>query len=179
MTICDSAGIREVLEAAFPLPDDPFARAWHLEKTAAVVGKLAKVYSAESARIAADLYASGMTSPDYEVDVPVKIETTVDIPKLKEELPDVVSGLLYVNGPNAVKLIGERRLYELAIEIAGEKRVALVEQIRVDELRRALLAEEQGRFISDEENPTGVPTVVPRRTKAVSTRRFCSDETVV
>ena len=157
--------VRAALEAVFPNPEDPFARAWHLEKTAAVVGKLAKVYAAESAQIAAELYAGGMTSPDYEVDVPVKIETTVDISKLKDELPQLASGLLYVNGPNAVKLIGERRLYELALEIAGEKRVALVEQIRVEELRRALLAEEQGRYVSEEENPTGVPTVVPRKTK--------------
>jgi len=163
MTICDSVGIREVLEAAFPMPEDPFSRAWHLEKTAAVIGKLAKVYAAESARIAAELYAGGMTSPDYEVDIPVKIETTVDISKLKDELPQVAAGLLYVSGPNAVKLIGERRLYELALEIAGEPRVALVEQLRIDELRRALLVEEQGRYVSDEEKETGVPAVVPRR----------------
>ena len=179
MTICDAAEIRAVLEAAFPLPDDPFARAWHLEKTAAAAEKLAGAYTAESKEIAAELYAAGMTSPDYEVDVPTKIQATVDISKLKHELPQLASGLLYVNGSNAVKLIGERRLYELAIEIAGEKRVALVEQIRVDELRRALLAEEQGRFISDEENPTGVPTVVPRRTKAVSKKEERTDETVV
>jgi|LSQX01.1.fsa_nt_gb hypothetical protein len=165
MTICDAAGIREVLETAFPLPEDPFARAWHLEKTAAAAGKLVKDYTAESKEIAAELYAAGATSPDYEVEVPVKIETKVDISKLKTELPDVVSGLLYVNGPNAVKLIGERRLYELAIEIAGEKRVALVEQVRIEELRRALLTEEQGRYISDEEKETGVPAVIPRKTK--------------
>jgi len=171
MTICDAAEIRRTLETAFPVPEDPFARAWHLEKTAAAVGKLAKVYAAESARIAAELYAAGMTSADYEVDVPVKIETTVDISKLKDELPQVAAGLLYVSGPNAVKLIGERRLYELALEIAGESRVALVEQLRIEELRRALLAEELGRYVSDEEKETGVPAVVPRRRN--------SDENVV
>lgn len=165
MTICEAAEIREVLETAFPLPEDTFARAWHLEKTAAVVGKLAKVYAAESAQIAAELYAGGMTSPDYEVDVPVKIETTVDISKLKDELPQVALGLLYVNGPNAVKLIGERRLYELALEIAGASRVSLVEQVRIEDMRKALLSEELGRYVSEEENPTGVPTVVLRKTK--------------
>jgi len=166
MTTVDDVSVRTALEAAFPLPDDPFARAWHLQKTEAALEKLAKDYGGESAKIAADLYASGMTSPDFEVDVPVKMQVRVDILKLKDELPQLASGLLYVNGPNAVKLIGERRLYELAIEIAGESRVALVEQIRVEELRRALLVEEQGLFISDEEKQTGVPTVVPRKTKA-------------
>ena len=166
MTIFNADGIREILEAAFPSPEEPFERAWHLQKTAAAAEKLAAAYTAESKEIAAELYAAGMTSPDFEVDVPTKIQATVDISKLKDELPQLASGLLYVNGPNAVKLIGERRLYELAIEIAGESRVALVEQIRVEELRRALLVEEQGLFISDEEKQTGVPTVVPRKTKA-------------
>ncbi|WP_319378208.1 hypothetical protein [uncultured Methanocorpusculum sp.] len=166
MITVDSASVRDALETAFPLPDDPFARAWHLQKTEAALEKLAKDYGGESKEIAAELYASGLTSPDFEVDVPVKMQATVDISKLKDELPQLASGLLYVNGSNAVKLIGERRLYELAIEIAGESRVALVEQIRVEELRRALLAEEQGRFISDEEKQTGVLMVVPRRMKA-------------
>jgi len=157
--------VRAALEAVFPLPEDPFTRAWYLQKTAAVLAKLSSTYTTESAEIAAELYAAGMTSPEYDVDVPVKIQITVDISKLKDELPQLASGLLYVNGPNAVKLIGERRLYELALEIAGEKRVSLVEQIRVEELRRALLSEELGRYVSEEENPTGVPTVVLRKTK--------------
>lgn len=163
MTICDADEIRRVMETAFPVPEDPFARAWSLEKTAAAFAKLAKVYAAESAQIAAELYAAGVTSPDYEVTVPVKIETTVDISKLKDELPHVAVGLLYVSGSNAVKLIGERRLYELAVEIAGESRVALAEQVRIEELRRALLPGELGRYVSDEEKQTGAPAVVPQK----------------
>lgn len=162
MTTHDAAEVREVLETAFPLPEDLFARGWYLQETAASFAKLAKVYTAESAEIAAELYAAGVTSPDYEVDVPVKIETLVDISKLKDELPQVAAGLLYVSGPNAVKLIGERRLYELALEIAGESRVALVEQVRIEELRRALLLEELGRYVSDEEKPSGKPMIFCR-----------------
>ena len=162
MTTHDAGEVREVLEAAFPVPEDPFARGWYLQENAAVFAKLAKVYTAESTEIAAELYAAGVTSPDYEVDVPVKIETTVDISKLKDELPQVAAGLLYVNAPNAVKLIGERRLYELALEIAGETRVALVEQVRIEELRRALLLEELGRYVSDEEKTSGKPMIFRR-----------------
>ncbi len=165
MTVFDAESVREALAAAFPLPDEPFARAWHLQETAGVLGKLAAAYTAESAKIAAELYAVGMTSPDYTVDIPVKMQTTVDISKLKDELPQVASGLLYVSSTNAVKLIGERRLYELALEISGKSRVAEVEQIRIEELRRALLSEELGRFVYDEEKQNGVPMVFPRRAK--------------
>jgi len=154
--------VRAALEAAFPVPDEPFERAWHLQEMATLVAKLAKIYTAESAEIAAELYAAGVTSPDYKVDIPVKIETTVDISKLKDELPQVAEGLLYVNGPNAVKLIGERRLYELALEIAGESRVALVEQVRIEDMRKSLLPEELGRYVSEEEKPSGRPMIFCR-----------------
>ena len=145
--------VRAALAAAFPCPEELFGRAWHLQETAGVLGKLAAAYTAESAKIAAELYAAGMTSPNYTVDVPVKMQTTVDISKLKDELPQVAGNLLYVSSTNAVKLIGERRLYELAIEIAGDSRVALVEQVRIEDLRKALLAEELGRYVSEEEIP--------------------------
>ncbi len=158
----EAESVRAALEAAFPCPEESFGRAWHLQETAAVVGKLATAYSAESAKIAADLYAAGMTSPDYTVDVPVKMQTKVDISKLKAELPQVAGNLLYVSSTNAVKLIGERRLYELAIEISGESRVALVEQVRIEDMRKALLFEELGRYVSEEEKPTGVPMIFCR-----------------
>jgi len=156
------AGVGAALEAAFPCPEEPFERAWHLQETAAVLQDIAQAYAAESAGIAADLYAAGMTSPAYEVNVQTKIRYVVDIAKLKDELPQVAEGLLYVSGPNAVKLIGEHRLYELAVEIAGASRVALLEQVRIEDMRKSLLPEELGRYVSEEEKQSGRPMIICR-----------------
>jgi hypothetical protein len=96
------------------------------------------------------------------VNVQTKIRYVVDIAKLKDELPQVAEGLLYVSGPNAVKLIGEHRLYELAVEIAGASRVALLEQVRIEDMRKSLLPEELGRYVSEEEKQSGRPMIICR-----------------
>lgn len=162
MTMHDASEVRAALEAAFPCLDEPFERAWHLQETAAVLQDIAQAYAAESAGIAADLYAAGLKSPTYEVTVQTKIRYIVDISKLKDELPQVAEGLLYLSGPNAVKLIGEHRLYELAVEIAGASRVALLEQVRIEDMRKSLLPEELGRYVSEEEKPSGLPMIICR-----------------
>ena len=164
MNTFDAAKIRGVLEAGLPVPEDAFARAWHLQETAVGLEKLAKEYAAGSAKLAADLYAAGMTSPEYEAKIPIKSQYKVDIPKLKNELPLVSKNLLYVSGSNAVKLIGEHELYELALEIAGDHRVSLVEQVRIEDMRRALLAEEIGRYVFEEEKSTDVAMIFRRET---------------
>ena len=89
-----------------------------------------------------------LRSDEFLLEIPA--DDVVDKDLLMDELPDIYDSLVFIKSSDAKRFIGRKELYDLAVEAVGRARVAEVERVNLQELRKALTAVEAARYTKAE-----------------------------
>jgi len=92
--------------------------------------------------------AEGLASDEFSLEIPMDQVVNTDL--LQDELPDIYDSLVFIKSSDAKRFIGQKELYDLAVEAAGRARVAEVERVNLLDLRKALTAVEAARYTKAE-----------------------------
>ncbi len=101
-------------------------------KLAEMAGDYALKAESEIERIATD----EIESDQYEVVIPVEGKKSVDLVKLREEQPKIYKNIVHLKATDAVRLIGEEKIYKLAAK--SENYSSDLDVVTLSDLKKAL-----------------------------------------
>ena len=136
--------------AAYPVPEETFARAKWMGEAADACQVLAKQYRKEEAALTLAIRTEGLTSAEYELKELTRPYSRVNVDLLKRERPDVFEEAVHVKQAFAEKTLGRRRLYDLVYDAIGEA-VAEHEVVTVTDVRALLPDAEAALYIAEGE----------------------------
>ena len=148
MTICDSAGIRDVLEAAFPHPAEEYADAYFCQEMTAALESAAKEYKVRFLETVDEIRAGGLESAEFVLRREEKRNKSVNVPLLREELPELFAELAFVSAANASKLLSKKFIYDATKKLIKD-RITKYEEVNVKDLEARLPEPEYSRYVSD------------------------------
>ena len=148
MTICDSAGIRDVLEAAFPHPAEEYADAYFCQEMTAALESAAKEYKIRFLETVDEIRAGGLESAEFVLRREEKRNKSVNVPLLREELPELFAELAFVSAANASKLLSKKFIYDATKKLIKD-RITKYEEVNVKDLEARLPEPEYSRYVSD------------------------------
>lgn len=148
MTICDAAGIRGVLEAAFPHPTEEYADAYFCQEMTAALESAAKEYKVRFLETVDEIRAGGLLSEEFVLRREEKTNKTVNVPLLREELPELFAELAFVSAANASKLLSKKFIYDATKKLIKD-RITKYEEVNVKDLEARLPEPEYSRYVSD------------------------------
>ena len=131
-----------------PLPADAFAAAYWYQEFLYCMKELTKVFEARHKELIEIIRTEDLTSDEFLLEIPA--DDVVDKDLLMDELPDIYDSLVFIKSSDAKRFIGRKELYDLAVEAVGRARVAEVERVNLQELRKALTAVEAARYTKAE-----------------------------
>ena len=134
--------------AAYPAPEETFARAKWMGGAADACQVLAKKYRKEEAALTLAIRTEGLTSAEYELKELTRPYSRVNVELLKRERPDVFEEAVHVKQAFAEKTLGRRRLYDLVYDAIGEA-VAEHEVVTVTDVRALLPDAEAALYIAE------------------------------
>ena len=134
--------------AAYPVPEETFARAKWMGEAADACQVLAKRYRKEEAALTLAIRTEGLTSAEYELKELTRPYSRVNVELLKAERPDVFEEVVHVKQAFAEKTLGRRRLYDLVYDAIGEA-VAEHEVVTVTDVRALLPDAEAALYIAE------------------------------
>ena len=132
--------------AAYPLPEETFARALWMGEAADACKSLERQYRKEEASLTLAIRTEGLTSDEYELAELTRPYSRVNVPLLKAERPDMFEEAVHVKQAFAEKTLGRRRLYDLVYDVIGEA-VAEHEVVTVTDVRSLLPDAEAALYI--------------------------------
>ena len=132
--------------AAYPLPEEVFARAKWMGEAADACKSLERQYRKEEASLTLAIRTEGLTSDEYKLAELTRPYSTVNIPLLKAERPDVFEEAVHVKQAFAEKTLGRRRLYDLVYDVIGDA-VSGHEVVTVTDVRSLLPDAEAALYI--------------------------------
>lgn len=148
MTICDSAGIRDVLEAAFPHPAEEYADAYFCQEMTAALEAAAKEYKVRFLETVDEIRAGGLESAEFVLRREEKRNKSVNVPLLREELPELFAELAFVSAANASKLLSKKFIYDATKKLIKD-RITKYEEVNVKDLEARLPEPEYSRYVTD------------------------------
>ena len=134
--------------AAYPVPEEMFAKAKWMGEAADACQVLAKRYRKEEAALTLAIRTEGLTSAEYELKELTRPYSRVNVDLLKRERPDVFEEAVHVKQAFAEKTLGRRRLYDLVYDAIGEA-VAEHEVVTVTDVRALLPDAEAALYIAE------------------------------
>ena len=134
--------------AAYPVPEETFARAKWMGEAADACQVLAKQYRKEEAALTLAIRTEGLTSAEYALKELTRPYSRVNVDLLKRERPDVFEEAVHVKQAFAEKTLGRRRLYDLVYDAIGEA-VAEHEVVTVTDVRALLPDAEAALYIAE------------------------------
>ena len=134
--------------AAYPVPEETFARAKWMGEAADACQVLAKRYRKEEAALTLAIRTEGLTSAEYELKELTRPYSRVNVDLLKRERPDVFEEAVHVKQAFAEKTLGRRRLYDLVYDVIGDA-VAEHEVVTVTDVRALLPDAEAALYIAE------------------------------
>ena len=134
--------------AAYPVPEETFARAKWMGEAADACQVLAKRYRKEEAALTLAIRTEGLTSAEYALKELTRPYSRVNVDLLKRERPDVFEEAVHVKQAFAEKTLGRRRLYDLVYDAIGEA-VAEHEVVTVTDVRALLPDAEAALYIAE------------------------------
>ena len=134
--------------AAYPVPEETFARAKWMGEAADACQVLAKQYRKEEAALTLAIRTEGLTSDEYALKELTRPYSRVNVDLLKRERPDVFEEAVHVKQAFAEKTLGRRRLYDLVYDAIGEA-VAEHEVVTVTDVRALLPDAEAALYIAE------------------------------
>ena len=134
--------------AAYPVPEETFAKAKWMGEAADACQVLAKQYRKEEAALTLAIRTEGLTSAEYALKELTRPYSRVNVDLLKRERPDVFEEAVHVKQAFAEKTLGRRRLYDLVYDAIGEA-VAEHEVVTVTDVRALLPDAEAALYIAE------------------------------
>ena len=147
-------GVREVLEAAFPCPAEEYADAFFCQEMTAVLTKLAEEYRVRFAETVDEIRADGLLSTEFVLRLEERRSKMVNVPLLREEMPDLFAEVVFVSPADAGKLLSKKFLYDATKSLIKD-RIANYEQVNLKDLEMRLPAPEFSRYVSERVVPKG------------------------
>lgn len=148
MTTVDSASVRAALETVFPHPADEYADAFFCQEMTAVLAKLAEEYRVRFLETVDEIRAGGLASAEFVLRREEKRNKTVNVPLLREELPDLFAELAFVPVGDASKLLSKRFIYDATKKLIKD-RITNYETVIMKDLEARLPEPELSRYVSD------------------------------
>ena len=142
----NAADVARAIFAAYPLPEETFAKAKWMGEAADACGVLAKQYRREEANLTLAIRTENLTSDEYELKELTRPYSRVNIPLLKAERPDVFEEAVHVKQAFAEKTLGRRTLYDLVYDVIGEA-VAEHEVVTVTDVKALLPDAEAALYV--------------------------------
>ena len=138
------------VSAAYPVPEEMFAKAKWMGEAADACQVLSKRYRKEEAALTLAIRTEGLPSAEYELKELTRPYSRVNVELLKAERPDVFAEAVHVKQAFAEKTLGRRRLYDLVYDAIGEA-VAEDEVVTVTDVRALLPDAEAALYIAEED----------------------------
>ena len=148
LTPLTPAALEILLLEWWPLPEDEYAAAYRYQEFLYCMKELTKTFEARHKELIAMIRSVGLTSAEFLLEIPTDDVVNTDL--LKDELPDIFDDLVFIKASDAKRFIGLAALYDLAVETAGRERVAKVERVNLQDLKKALPAGEAARYMKKE-----------------------------
>jgi len=154
MTTVDLASVRAALETVFPHPADEYADAFYCQCMVRALTDLAGVYKSRFSETVDEIVSSGLTSPEYVLRFEEKRVREVDVPLLKERMPDLFYEIVHVPAPQAARILSGKFIYDAVKERIGE-RIENYEEVNVKDLEGRLPQPELAEFLAERVIPKG------------------------
>lgn len=135
-----------------PEPADPFEHALWCSEMATVFEKLSIYFEDQYSQDINRIQTEHLTSDIYALHTPVSLHRVANVDKLRRELPEIYARIVFIRPYDAEKILGRRRLHELAQQAAGD-RILPLELINISDLRRELTGEELPAYLKVLEKP--------------------------
>ncbi|MDD4445550.1 MAG: hypothetical protein PHC36_07035 [Eubacteriales bacterium] len=142
------ASLEILLLEWWPLSEDEYAAAYRYQEFLYCMKELTKTFEERHKELIAVIRSVGLASTEFTLEIPTDDVVNTDL--LKDELPDIYDELVFIKASDAKRFIGLKSLYDLAVETAGRERVAKVERVNLQDLKKALPAGEAARYVKKE-----------------------------
>jgi len=142
------ASLEILLLEWWPLSEDEYAAAYRYQEFLYCMKELTKTFEERHKELIAVIRSVGLASTEFTLEIPTDDVVNTDL--LKDELPDIYDELVFIKASDAKRFIGLKLLYDLAVETAGRERVAKVERVNLQDLKKALPAGEAARYVKKE-----------------------------
>lgn len=125
-------------------PALPYEYALFCAELAAKLKELAAIYEKKGTEEINRILRDQIESPIYEIVYPVSQKQAVNLEKLKEEQPEIYGKIVHLKATDAVKLIGESKIYKQAAKTKNYD--PSLDVVTLQDLKKAL-GKQAGEYI--------------------------------
>jgi hypothetical protein len=144
----ESGCVLSILEAAFPHPAEEYADAYFCQEMTAALESAAKEYKVRFLETVDEIRAGGLESAEFVLRREEKRNKSVNVPLLREELPELFAELAFVSAANASKLLSKKFIYDATKKLIKD-RITKYEEVNVKDLEARLPEPEYSRYVTD------------------------------
>ena len=154
MITVDQTSVRAALDTAFPIPADEYADAFYCQRMIRALTDLTAAYKIRFNETVDEIISSGQISSTYFLRFEEKRNRIVNVPLLKERMPDLFYEIVHVPAPQAARILSARFIYDAVKERIGD-RIANYEEVNVKDLESRLPCPELSAFLTERVIPKG------------------------
>jgi len=144
----ESGCVLSILETAFPHPSEEYADAFFCQEMTAALEAAAKEYKVRFLETVDEIRAGGLESAEFVLRLEEKKNKSVNVPLLREELPELFAELAFVSAANASKLLSKKFIYDATKKLIKD-RITKYEEVNVKDLEARLPEPEYSRYVTD------------------------------
>ena len=144
----ESGCVLSILETAFPHPSEEYADAYFCQEMMAALEAAAKEYKVRFLETVDEIRAGGLESAEFGLRLEEKKNKSVNVPLLREELPELFAELAFVSAANASKLLSKKFIYDATKKLI-KNRITNYEEVNVKDLEARLPEPEYSRYVTD------------------------------
>ena len=144
----ESGCVLSILETAFPHPSEEYADAFFCQEMTAALESAAKEYKVRFLETVDEIRAGGLESAEFVLRLEEKKNKSVNVPLLREELPELFAELAFVSAANASKLLSKKFIYDATKKLI-KNRITNYEEVNVKDLEARLPEPEYSRYVTD------------------------------
>ena len=144
----ESGRVLSILETAFPHPAEEYADAFFCQEMTAALESAAKEYKVRFLETVDEIRAGGLESAEFVLRLEEKRNKSVNVPLLREELPELFAELAFVSAANASKLLSKKFIYDATKKLI-KNRITKYEEVNVKDLEARLPEPEYSRYVTD------------------------------
>lgn len=144
----ESGRVLSILETAFPHPAEEYADAYFCQEMTAALEAAAKEYKVRFLETVDEIRAGGLESAEFVLRLEEKKNKSVNVPLLREELPELFAELAFVSAANASKLLSKKFIYDATKKLI-KNRITKYEEVNVKDLEARLPEPEYSRYVTD------------------------------
>lgn len=146
--------IRAALETAFPVPMDEYEDAFYCQQMIRSLADLAKVYKRRFNETIDEINAGGLLSDAFILKLEENAKKEVNVPLLRNDLPDLFEEVVHISTSDAAKLLSNRFIYNEVKKLIGD-RITKYDAVNVDDLEARLPEPEFSVYMKLTKSPKG------------------------